>query len=193
VREPPTQRLGRHVLQLDLVGGPHDRVGHRLALRHAGDLLDDVVDRLQVLDVDRGDHVDPGVEQLLDVLPPLGVARPGHVGVRQLVDQRHPRAPGQDRVDVHLLEGGAAVLQPAPWHHLEALDHLGGMAAAVGLDEADHHVGAALAPAVRLAQHGVRLADPGRRTEVDPELPTTTHGPSLPARAPSPPPRRGRG
>ena len=31
VRHAPAERLGRHVDQLDLVGGAHDRVGDRLA------------------------------------------------------------------------------------------------------------------------------------------------------------------
>ena len=44
VGHAPPQRLGRHVDQLDLVGGAHHRVGHRLALLDAGDALDHVVD-----------------------------------------------------------------------------------------------------------------------------------------------------
>jgi len=40
-------------------------------LHHPGDLLDDVGDGLQVLDVDRGDHVNAGVQQLGHVLPAL--------------------------------------------------------------------------------------------------------------------------
>ena len=88
VGQPAAQRLGGHVLELDLVGRAHDGVRHRLALGHAGDLLDDVVDRLEVLDVDGRDHVDARVEDLLDVLPALRVARARHVGVRELVDQR---------------------------------------------------------------------------------------------------------
>ena len=52
----------------------------------------------------------PGVEQLLDVLPALLVARAGDVRVRELVDERDLRLPGEDRVDVHLLERRAAVL-----------------------------------------------------------------------------------
>ena len=58
VRHPPPQRLRRHVDELDLLGLPHDRVGDRLLLLDAGDALDDVVDRLEVLDVQRRDHVD---------------------------------------------------------------------------------------------------------------------------------------
>ena len=51
----------------------------------------------------------PALEQLLDVLVALRVARPGHVGVGQLVDEHHLRAAGQHGVDVELLEGRAPV------------------------------------------------------------------------------------
>ena len=62
-----------------------------------------------MLDVERRDDVDAGVEQLLDVLPALLVAAAGHVGVGQLVDEHPFRAAGEDGVDVHLLERRAAV------------------------------------------------------------------------------------
>ena len=188
VGHPALQRLGGHVHQLDLVRGADHGVGHRLALGHAGDLLDDVVDGLQVLDVDRGDHVDAGSEQLLDVLPPLGVARPRHVGVGQLVDKSEGGASCEHRVEVHLGEGGAAVGHRAARHHLEPLDLLGGVRPAVGLHEPDHHVGAALEAAVTLAEHRVGLAHARCRTEVDPEPAAGTHVPSLPGSMPG---RRG--
>jgi hypothetical protein len=74
VRHTPTDRLWRHVDEFDLVGSAYDRVGDRLALFDPGDFLDHVVHRLEVLDVQCGDHVDAGVEELVDVLPPLLVA-----------------------------------------------------------------------------------------------------------------------
>ena len=52
---------------------------------------------------------------------------------------------------------------------------LGGVLAAVGLDEPDDDVGAALGPAVALAEHGVGLADARGRAEVDPQL-AAPHG-----------------
>ena len=53
VRHPPAQRLRRHVDEFDLLGPADDRVRDRLPLRYAGDLLDDVVDGLEVLHVQR--------------------------------------------------------------------------------------------------------------------------------------------
>ena len=56
-------------------------------------------------------------------------------------------------------------------HDLEVADLLGGVRAAVGLDEADDDVGAALVAPPALVEHRERLADAGRRSEVDAELP----------------------
>ncbi len=92
VGEPAPQRFRCDVDQLDLVGGADDLVGHLLLLLDAGDLRDDVVEALQVLDVDGRDHGDAGVEQFLDVLPAFRVLAARGVGVGQLVDQHHLRA-----------------------------------------------------------------------------------------------------
>ena len=171
VRHPAAQRLGGHVDQLDLVGRADHRVGHGLPLHHPGDLLDHVGDRLQVLHVDGGDHVDAGVEQLGDVLPALLVPRPGHVGVRELVHQRDLRLAGEHRVDVHLLEERAAVLQALSRDDLEPVDQGGGLRPAVRLGERDDDVRPPFLPPVPLGEHGKRLAHPGRRPQVDAELP----------------------
>jgi len=77
VGHPSPQRLGRHVDQLDLLGPADDLVGHRLALDDPRDRLDGIVERLQVLDVDGRDDVDPCVEQLVDVLPRFSWRLPG--------------------------------------------------------------------------------------------------------------------
>ena len=60
VRHPATERERGHVDQLHLIRRPDDLVRDRLALLRAGDPLDDVVQRLQVLDVHGGDDVDAG-------------------------------------------------------------------------------------------------------------------------------------
>ena len=98
------QLLGRQVDQHDLVGLLEHAVGHGLAHADARDLLQDVVQAFQVLDVERGPHVDAGGEQLLDVLPALGVAAAGDVAVGELVDEQQPRLARQRLVDVELAE-----------------------------------------------------------------------------------------
>ena len=168
--------LRAHVDELDLVGAAHDLVGHRLALLHAGDPLDDVVQALEVLDVHRGDDVDAGVEEVVDVLPALLVTAAGHVGVGELVDERHGGLAGQDGIDVHLLEGGAPVVEAAARHDFEVAELGLRPGPAVGLDETDHDIGAALVTAPALVEHGERLAHPGRGAEVHAQLPTPAGG-----------------
>lgn len=97
-RESLSQSLRGDVDQLDLVGVADDVVGNRLALDDSRDLLNNVVQALQMLDVDRGEYVDSGVAQRLDILPAFGVAGSGRVGVGQLVHQRHPRCTCQNGI-----------------------------------------------------------------------------------------------
>ena len=130
VRHPPPDRLGGHVDKLDLLGTPDDLVWDRLPLLDPGDLFDDVVERFEMLDVQRRDDRDPGVEQLLDVLPALLVARARDIRVGELVDERDFGPPGQHRVDVHLFERCAAVGQRSPRHELEVAELGGGLLAA---------------------------------------------------------------
>ncbi len=167
--EPIAERIRREVDELELVGLADDRIGDRLALFDARDLLDDVVQRLEVLDVQRRDHVDPGPQQLLHVLPALLVTRAGHVRVRELVHERDLGPAREDRVDVHLFELGVAVTEALSRHHLEVGDLVGGLPPTVCLDEARHDVLAVVAAAPALVQHREGLADAGCGAEVDPE------------------------
>ena len=114
--QPLLQRLGREVDEHDLVGLVEDPVGERLADADAGELEDRVVEALEVLDVDGRGDVDAGVEDLVDVLVALLVARPGRVRVRELVDERELGLAADHRVDVHLLELEPAVLDAQPRH-----------------------------------------------------------------------------
>ena len=104
------QRLGREVDEHDLVGRGEHAVGEGLAHAHAGQLGDAVVQALEVLDVDGREHVDAGVEHVLDVLVALGVLDARRVRVRELVDQAQLGRALEDGGQVHLLEDAAAVL-----------------------------------------------------------------------------------
>ncbi len=139
-------------------------------MRYAGDLFHDVVERLEVLDVDGGEHGDPGVEQRLDVVEPFGVPAAGDVGVGELVDDDDLGPAGEDGVEVHLGELRAAVGHRPARDDLQAGQHGLGERPAVRLDEPDDDVGAALPPPAPLFEHLVGLADAGRGAEVDPQL-----------------------
>ena len=93
VPHPLAQGLRRDVDELEVAGLVEQPVRDGLPDRDPGDPLDEILHSLDVLDVDRCEHVDPRVEQHLNVLPALLIPHARHVGVRQLVDQRHLRVP----------------------------------------------------------------------------------------------------
>ena len=165
--QPAAQFLHRDIDVDDLVGAVEEGIGHGLAHAHAGGAGDGVVERLEVLDVDRRQHVNASLEQFEHVFVALGVPRARHIRVRQLIDHADPGMTPHDGVDVHLLEHGAAVLDPAARHDLEVLHLRLGLGAAIGLDDADNDVEAARAQGMRLLQHLVGLAHARRRADVD--------------------------
>ncbi len=165
-RQPGADRLRGMVDQLQLVCAPHHLVRHRLALDHARDALDDVVQRHEVLDVDGADDCDAGGEQLLDVLPALLVLGAGHIGVGEFVDEGEVGMPCQDGLHVHLLEGRVAVADHASRHDLQIADLVGGALAPVRLDEAGDDVLTPCLAAAALVEHRERLADARRGPEV---------------------------
>ena len=129
--EPLEEVLDREIEVHDLVRLQEERVGDGLAHAHAGGALDEVVQALEVLDVERADDVDARGEQLEHVLVALPVLRAGDVGVRDLVDDRDRRAAREHRVEVHLLDGDAAVLDLAAGDDLETADERRGLRPAV--------------------------------------------------------------
>ncbi|MGY4302649.1 hypothetical protein ACVWXN_010744 [Bradyrhizobium sp. i1.4.4] len=156
--------------QLDRIGAVEDRVRHGLAHPHMGDLGDDVVQALDMLDVDGGVDVDAVGQQLLDVEIALGMAAAGGIGMSELVNQRDPRTALDHGIEVHLLDALAAVIEPLARHHLEPAHQRLGLGAAMGLDKADHHVDARVAPGMGALQHLVGLADAGGGADEDLQL-----------------------
>jgi hypothetical protein len=158
---------------------PDDLVGDGLPLGDASDLIHHVVERLQVLDVHRGEHGDPCLEQILDVLPALGMARARNIAVGQLVNECDLRPAGQDGVDIHFGERRASILERLSGHQLQIPDQLLGVLPTVSLDKADDHIRAATATPMRLLEHGERLAHARCGPKVDPKL-STCHRQILP-------------
>ncbi len=94
----------------------------------------------------------------------------GDVRVRELVHERDGRAPPQHRVEIHLLELCAAVLDRV----CAATTGKSPMRSAVRgrpcvSTKPIDHVAAALGPAPSLVEHGEGLAHAGRSTEIDPQ------------------------
>src|SRR4029077_3437418 len=141
--------------------------GKCLALLNTRDALDDIVHRLEVLDVDGRDDVDAYLQQFFDVLPAFLVARSGHVRVCELVDQRHLWSTGEDGVDVHLLELAAAVSDRLARHALGVADPPDRAGPTVCLHEADDDVGAAVVLLANQLEYRKRLPVARRGAEID--------------------------
>ncbi len=119
-----------------------------------------------MLDVHRTDDVDPGAEQFVHVLVPLGVLPAGRVGVGQLVHEYDGRPAGEDGVHVHLFEDDPAVLDPAARDEFQSFDERGRFRTAVRFDHPDDRVHALLLEPLRLLKHLVGFADAGREPQV---------------------------
>ena len=118
-----------------------------------------------MLHVERGVHVDACIHDREDVLPALGMEQAGGVGVGHLIDEQHLRPAGNCPAEVELTERVAAIGNRQPRQHLESLNERGGLGAAVGLDDANDHVGAVGHEAAGRFEHGIRFADAGREPE----------------------------
>src|ERR1700730_4917566 len=168
------QVVRREIDKLDRVGAVEDPIGNRLAHAHPGDLRNDVVQALDVLNVDGGIDVDTAVKQLLDVHAALRMPAAGRIGVGELIDQHNLWFPRDDCIDVHLAEPLAAVLDAPARNNLQPVQQRLGFLAAVRLHDPDDDVVAILAPCARGLQHGVGLADAGGGADEDPQLAGTT-------------------
>ena len=161
--------LRRQVDDLDLVGAFEHRVRHHLEDADPSDALNDVVEALHVLHVERRVDIDSGLQEKEDVLVPAPVSHADHVGVGELVDERHRRPSRDQRVEVELLMQDACVLDCAWRDSLDPRDERLGLGAAVRLEPTRGDVDAVLAEAMRGLQHCIGLADPGREAEEDRE------------------------
>ena len=169
--EPLDQVGWCQVDDLDIVGAVDDRIRHGLADADAGDLGDDVVQALNMLDVERGVDVDAARQQFLDIEIALGMAAAGRIGMGEFVDEDEGRAPRQDRVQVHLVERAALVVDEPARDDLETVDQAFRLAAAMGLDDADHDIDPFRPAGAAGGQHLIGLADARRRAEEDLQAP----------------------
>ena len=161
------ESFGGEIGEDDFVGTIEDPVRDCLADGDAGEALDARGEALDVLDVDGGEDVDVGVEEEEDVFIALGGAAAVDVGVGELVDEDDLGMASEDGVDVHLGEDGALVIDLTGWDVFKLGGELGGTFAAVGFDDADDNVFAALPTANAFGEHAEGLANAGSVAEKD--------------------------
>ena len=79
-----------------------------------------------MLNVDGGPDIDPGIEQLFDVLPALWMPwrriAANDVRVRQLIDQQNGRMASQGRIEIELLPHDITVTHRERRQPLQSFD-----------------------------------------------------------------------
>ena len=128
-----------------------------------------------MLDVDRRDDVDPGLQKLLNVLPTLLITGPGGVGVGKFVDEGDVRVPGQHLVKIHLRQLNAAAFDIVPRDDLHPLSHRRSSCPAVSLNNGDNDIRPPGAQVLALVKHGVGLADARCRAQQHPQPSPNSH------------------
>jgi hypothetical protein len=163
------QVVGRQVDQLDFIGFVEYPIRQRLLLADTRDAGDDVVQTLEMLNVERTPNADAGVQQLLDVLPALGMPWQrlalGNVRVCELIDEHDRGRASQSGVEIEFASSDAAVADLEQRQLLETLEQALGLDAPMGFDVGDDDIGAAGACRPGRFQHRVGLAHAGRGAE----------------------------
>ena len=161
------ERLDRDVHVDDLVGALEDPVGNRLPHPDAGGRRDRVVQRLDVLDVDRGNDVDAGVEQLENVLDTA--SRGADPGALVWASSSTTTTCGRRA----LMAATSISLSVTPRYSIARSGTCSrspisaeGVGAAVRLDEADDDVEPLTLQLVGVLEHLVGLADTRRGADV---------------------------
>ena len=169
---------GLKVHDLHLIGGVEHRI--RNAFRHgdAGDGGHYVVQTFQMLNIDGGIDADAGVQQLLHILIPFGVAAALGVGMGQFIHQNQLGVPGQSSVQIKFPQEDA-LRGNRFWRELfQSLQQGHGFRAGVGLDTPGHHIHPRGFGTTGGLQHGVGFAHPGGIPEKYFQFP---RGPGFPA------------
>ncbi len=159
--QPPDQRLGCQIDQHDLIGHRQHLVGNRLASDRPRQLPDLVVERLQVLNVDGREHIDPGLEHVTHILITLLVLDPGRVRVRKLVDQTQLGLALEHSRQIHLIQSRPSVENATTRNSLQPLPLSNGLGTPMRLEITDGDIPPVVSFGNPLLQHPVGLPDPG--------------------------------
>ena len=165
--QPLLQVFGGEVDVDDLIGLGQHRIGNSLAHFHADELFDGVVEAFEMLNVEGGDDVNAGGEDVLNILVSLGVFAAGDVGVGQFIDDGHLRVAVDDGIDIHFLDDDLVIFDFSPGDDFQPFDQFGGFGSAVGFDEADDDVDFLSLEAVGLLEHAVSFTDAGAVSQIN--------------------------
>src|SRR5581483_8799565 len=159
------------VYKHDLGDALQHPIRDRLSHLHAGNTVNHGHQALHVLHVHDGENVDVRVQQVHDVLIALGIFGALDVGVGKFVDQHDLGFARENRLHIHLCEGGAFVVHDAAGNGLQFRGQLCYAFAAVSFNVTDQDIFAAAVAPDALAKHVERLSHTGRITKEELENP----------------------
>ena len=123
-----------------------------------------------MLDVERCEYIDAGIQQFFDILPALRMTGTGRIGMRQFIHQDQRWLALQGRIQVELRQLLVAILHLFQRQQFEAVQHGGGFGAAVAFDHAGQHLAPFTMQFVGGAKHRVGFSNAGRCTKIDAQL-----------------------
>ena len=132
---------------------------------HPGDLGNDIVEAVEVLDIQGRVYVYPFIEYLLDVLVAFRVARPRCIGMGKFIDKYQLGMGGEDCIEIHLRDRHIPVLYHLPGDDREPFNQCFCLSPAMRLNVPDFYINSLILPEVRCLQHLVRLSYPGNVTK----------------------------
>ena len=134
-----------------------------------------------MLDVHRRDDVDACVEKLVDIVPALALLNElvvrliGNDGVRELIDEGDLGTHLDNRINIQLTIGVAAVGHLSTIQHWQAFDELLRPLATVVFHQTNDYLVPTGVQIVPLAQHGARLTHARGEPQVDLQFSSLGH------------------
>ena len=171
------QLIRRQVDQFNLVRHFQHAIRHGFPHPDAGDARHRFIQRLDMLDVQRGEDVDARRKHLLHILPALFMAAALGIGMGQFVDEREVRLAGKKGIKIHLGQH-APLIEHGLAGKLRQTCQLGlCFGAAMGFDQRGDHVTAPGRLAMGVVKHRPGFAHAGGCAKKDLKLsPSLTRG-----------------
>src|SRR6516164_4692362 len=127
--------IGSEIDQFDGIGAVENRIRYGFTNTDVGDLGDNFIQAVDVLNVHGGVDVDASTQQLLDVQVALRMSAALRIGMSEFIDQDDLRSPSDDGVEIHLVQELTLVLNALTRNDLQAVQQRLCFLAAMGFDD----------------------------------------------------------
>ena len=151
--QPLEEFRGCKVDQFDLGRFIDHPVGNCLPDNDTGDLGNDIVEALDMLDIQRCIDIDPCIEEFLDILVTFRVAGTRGIGVGQFIDKHELRVGREDCIEVHFRKAHIPVFHHLPGDDGKPFCKRFCLGPAMGLNVPDPYVNAFTLPEVGCLEH----------------------------------------